>query len=91
MNKFHIVKQMRNNEDSIITIRGEEPIVATLNFKTKYIKEQRYGKFTILRDCILMFSWTDNKFRNIKIKDILDVKPLTSVLNNPSPEIVIDG
>ena len=91
MNKFNIVKQMRANEDSVVTIKGEEPIVATLNFKTKYIKDQKYGKFTILKDCILMFSWTDNKFRNIKIKDIRDIKPLSATLNNPSPEIKIDG
>lgn len=92
MNKFQVVKQMRNNGDSIINLGGgKESILATLDFSEKYIRKQRSQRFTILKDCILLFSWTDNRFKNIKVTDIKSVLPLSKILNNQSPEITIDG
>lgn len=92
MNKFQIVKALRNNGDSIITLFGDkEPIGATLEFNEKYIKKQRSQRFTIQKDCILLFSWTDNGFKNIKVRDIKSITPLSAILKNPSPEIKIDA
>ena len=92
MNKFQIVKQLRANGDSIITLAdGKEAILATTDFSERYIKRKRSQRFTILKDCILLFSWTDDKFKNIKVRDVKSILPLSKMLNNPSPEITIDG
>lgn len=92
MNKFQIVKQLRANGDSILTLgNGKEAILATTDFSTKYIKRKRSQRYTIQKDCILLFSWTDDGFKNIKISDIKAITPLSKILNNQSPEITIDG
>ena len=92
MNKFQIIKALKNNSDSIITLFGDkEAICVTTDFSERYIKRKRSQRFTILKDCILLFSWTDDKFRNIKIRDIKSITPLANLLRNPSPEITIDG
>lgn len=93
MNKFQIVKALRTNGDSIITLFGDlEPIGATLDFSERYIKRKRAQRFTILKDCILLFSWTDDSFRNIKVKDIKSILPLASLLKNqPPPELKTNG
>ena len=82
MNKYHILKMMQNNGDSILTLKGEEDIVATTDFDNKYIRRKKYGRFPIIKNAILMFSWTDYKFRNISIDIIRNIKPLSSILNN---------
>lgn len=92
MNKFQIVKALKSNGDSIITMFGDkEAICATTDFSARYIKRKRSQRFVILKDCILLFSWTDNSFKNIKIRDIKAITPLANLLRNPSPEIKIDG
>lgn len=92
MHKFHAIKQLRFNGDSIITLGGgQEAILATTSFSERYIKRKRSQRFTMLKDSILLFSWTDDKFRHVKVQDIKTITPLSKVLNNISPEIVIDG
>jgi hypothetical protein len=92
MNKFQIVKQLRNNGDSILTLKdNKESILVTTDFSARYIKRKKSQRFTILKNCILLFSWTDNGFRNIKISDIKNITPLSVILKNPSPEIKIDA
>ena len=76
MNKFQIVKALRNNGDSIISMFGDkEAILATTDFSARYIKRKKSQRFTIQKDCILLFSWTDNGFKNIKIRDIKSIRP----------------
>lgn len=75
---------MQNNGDSVLTLKGEADIVATTDFSTKYIKRKRYGKYTIEKGAILVFSWTDDKFRNINVEDIKNIKPLSDLLGNVS-------
>jgi len=92
MNKFQIVKALRLNGDSIITMFGDkEAILATTDFSERYIKRKRSQRFTILKDCILLFSWTNDMFKNIKVRDIKHILPLSAVLKNPSPEIKVDA
>lgn len=86
------MKQLRNNGDSIVTLKGDkEAICATLDFSERYIKRKKSQRYTIQKDCILLFSWTDNGFKNIKVHDIKSIQPLASLLRNPSPEIKIDA
>ena len=82
MNKFQVLNLMRTNGDSVLTLLGDSDIVATTDFSNKYIKKKKFGKFTIQKDCILLYSWTDDKFRNIEFKKIKVIKPLSSILGN---------
>lgn len=82
MNKFHILTYMRSNGDSILTLGGGEAIVATTDFSTKYIRDKKYGRFNIKKNQVLIFSWTDDKFRNLEIELIKNIKPLASLLRN---------
>ena len=82
MNKFHILTYMRKNGDSLLTLAGDETILATTDFSTKYIKDKKYGRFNIKKNQILVFSWTDDKFRNLEVETIKNVKPLGLLLKN---------
>ena len=84
MNKFSCLKMLQANGDSVITLKEEPAIVGTIDFSTKYIKEKRHGKYTMEKNSILLFSWTDDKFRSINIKDIKSIKPLSELLGNVS-------
>ena len=77
---------MNYNGDSVLTLKGEPDIVATIEFDTEYIKRKKYGRYPIVKNSILMFSWTDDKFRNIEIDKIKSIKPLSSILNNVRSE-----
>ena len=87
MNKFHVIKQMRFNGDSTLTLRGEDAIMATTDFSSRYIKRKKYGRFTMLKNCILVYSWTDDKFRNVEVNSIIGIQPLSALLQNKAPEV----
>jgi hypothetical protein len=86
MNKFSCIKILKNNGDSILTLTNEPDICATIDFSTKYIKDKRYGRYAIEKNAILVFSWTDDKFRNIEVKNVKSIKPLSEILNNVGKE-----
>jgi len=77
MNKFHILTHMRKNGDSILTLKDEDGIVATTDFSTKYIRDKKYG-----RNQVLVFSWTDDRFRNLDVETIRNIKGLHTLLGN---------
>jgi 3-methyladenine DNA glycosylase Tag len=75
--------------------KGEEPrikhrldICATTNFDSKYIKALKKRKFNTNGN-VLVFSWTENKFRIINPRDVSNVTPLSAILKNESPKIEI--
>jgi hypothetical protein len=78
---------MENNGDSILSLYDEPAILATTDFSTKYIKDKRFGRYPIKKEYLLVFSWTDDKFRNIEIKKIKSIKPLSDVLNNTREQL----
>lgn len=82
MHKFQCLKLLETNGDSTLTLRNEPDIVATTDFSTKYIKNKRFGKFPIEKKSILVFSWTDDCFRNISVENIKSIKPLSATLRN---------
>jgi len=82
MNKFHILTYMKSNGDSVLTLKNEDDIVATTDFSTKYIRDKKYGRFIIRKNQILVFSWSDDKFRNLEIDVIKNIKPLSLTLRN---------
>lgn len=86
MNKFSCIKILKNNGDSILTLDAEPDVCATIDFSTKYIRDKRYGRYALEKNAILVFSWTDDKFRNIEVKKIKSIKPLSDILNNAGKE-----
>lgn len=82
MNKFNVLTYMRKNGDSFLALTGGEDIVATTDFSTKYIRDKKYGRFNIKKNQVLVFSWTDDRFRNLDVETIRGVKALGTVLNN---------
>jgi len=90
MNKFQVVKALRNNGDSVITIHGYPDIgfLVTIDFSERYIKRKRSKRYTIQKERILLFSWTDDSFQQVKVADIKTILPLAKILNNTKPEQV---
>jgi len=86
MNKFHILTHMRKNGDSFLSLTDGSDIMATTDFSTKYIRDKKYGRFIIKKNQVLVFSWTDDRFRNLTVEDIRNVKPLSSLLRNVRDE-----
>lgn len=86
MNKFQCIKLLDNNGDSIIGLKGEEDICGTIDFSTKYIRDKRFQRFKLEKNKILVFSWTDDKFRNIEISLVKNIKPLSDILQNKGRE-----
>jgi len=83
MNKFYAVKSLRENGDSILCLQGdEEDIAVTTDFSARYIRRKRYSKFSIQKGSLLVFSWTDDKFRNIELTKVKKIIPLSRILGN---------
>lgn len=77
---------MKENGDSQLILRGEDAIVATIDFNNKYIKREKRGKYQIQKNSILLFSWTDYEFRNVEVDKIKSIKSLNSILGNVANE-----
>ena len=86
MNKFQCIKLLEHHGDSIIGLKHEEDICATIDFSTKYIRDKRYQRFKLEKDKILVFSWSDDKFKNIPVVNIKNIKPLSDILQNVGRE-----
>lgn len=84
MNKYTALKTLNTNGDSTITLNREDPIVATVDFSTPYIKikKARSPRLNIDKNSILVWSWSDDKLRAISVAAIKNIKPLSEVLRN---------
>lgn len=91
MNKFYALKQLKANGDSQVLLKNGEGILVTTDFSEKYIKNMKYSRFTMQKTAILVFSWTDNKFRQINTIDIKKIVPLSAILKNKPPEVEYNG
>ena len=82
MNKFQSLTILERNGDSIVTIKGEGAIGATTDFNNKYIKSKRFTKLPRDKQSILVWDWTNDKFRVIDVTNIKTIKPLSELLGN---------
>lgn len=62
-------------------------ICCTTNFNNDYIRSLKKRKFNT-NGGVLVFSWTENKFRILDPSMVSDIKPLSSILKNVSPKII---
>jgi hypothetical protein len=91
MMKSQFLDKMREAGDAIITYRS--PVskklkynVCTLDFNScEYIKEKNQKKsITVKKECILLFCWDTDSFRQINISAVTNIQPLGTVLRNRS-------
>jgi hypothetical protein len=86
MNKFQILSILKNNGDSILTIKGEEAICATTDFSTKYFKNKKFIKIPKDKNLISVWSWTDDAFKVIDVTNVKIIQPLSELLKNTPAE-----
>ena len=79
------VKEGKN--PSMPALKHRLDIGATTNFDNKYIKALKKRKFNTNGN-VLVFSWSENKFRIINPRDVQNITPLSAILKNESPELI---
>jgi len=85
IHKKKAIYKLREFGDAIITIIGEtgkREIAATIDFDNKYIKSIRKYKRFQFKGNILVFNWTDNIFEAIPTRTIVNIEPMSGILNN---------
>jgi len=89
MMKSLFLEKMASAGDAVITYRS--PVskklkynVCTLEFNScEYIKEKNKKKnITVKEDCILLFCWDTDSFRQINIEAVTNIQPLSTILRN---------
>jgi len=89
MMKSLFLEKMESAGDAVITYRS--PVskklkynVCTLEFDScEYIKEKNKKKnITVKEDCILLFCWDTDSFRQINIEAVTNIQPLSTILRN---------
>lgn len=89
MVKSLFLSKMEEAGDAIITYRS--PVsrklkynVCTLDLEScEYIKDKNKKKnITIKEDCMLLFCWDTDSFRQINIDSVKNIQPLGTVLKN---------
>ena len=87
--KSLFLEKMASAGDAVITYRS--PVskklkynVCTLEFNScEYIKEKNKKKnITVKEDCILLFCWDTDSFRQINIEAVTNIQPLSTILRN---------
>ena len=67
--------------DAIITV-DKEDICVTIDFKNKYIRSRGKRPWPGKSGKIVVFSWTDNRYRLIEPLEVFKVTPLSTILRN---------
>ena len=89
-NKFDVVKYLKINGDSIVSLKDNEHHCVTTDFNNKYVKSRNTKKIPMEKSKVLVFSWTANEFINLSVADITKIVPLSEILKNEGmPEGVI--
>ena len=87
--KSLFLEKMESAGDAVITYRS--PVskklkynVCTLEFNScEYIKEKNKKKnITVKEDCILLFCWDTDSFRQRNIEAVTNIQPLSTILRN---------
>jgi len=86
--KFILEKELKTNPDAQPQYKLD--IGCTTNFNNEYIRKLRKRKFNTNGN-VLVFSWTENRFRIIAPHMVTNVTPLASILRNESPEVRYNG
>lgn len=80
MYKNRLVKLLKEQGDSTLILKGEDPIVATSDFRNKYIRA--HGHMKLPDKGVLVWDWTNNRKRVINPESVIRAIPLSKTLNN---------
>jgi len=81
MRKGTVISRFKSNPDQVLSLKGKEAILATTDFRTKYIRRFRRPMIPKTGD-ILVFDYSHNRFEKINANNITNMNPLAQVLNN---------
>lgn len=83
INKKRALYLLNEYGDAIVDFVGrKDSIVVTSDFNNKYIRSIKRTQRFSLKGNILVFSWTDNEFTILPIKEVRNITPLANVLGN---------
>jgi hypothetical protein len=75
--------QLLKAEDAVLTMwNGDEVAVCFKCMHVPYIKRKNNKFVKCPKDEILVWSWTDDKLITLKYREVKEVTPLQSILNN---------
>lgn len=88
--KQEFIKQMEIVDDGCIHFKSavsgkEKYTMGTLNFETKYVRDKLSNLKTNKPksdDCVLIFSWDTDSFKQIDPTSVIKIEPLSSILQN---------
>jgi hypothetical protein len=75
-----LIEYFNEHNDVCINFNKTRPIVATIDFNNKYI--EKFNKPKKERGKLLVFSWTEWKYRLVDVQTIKSLFPLSQVLQN---------
>ena len=86
MDRKVLESKMASFGDAVVTYRSKvskklKYNVCTSNFDNSYIQDKR-NVVKVSDDCILLFCWDTNSYRQINVHDITGVQPLGASLRN---------
>lgn len=83
MTKNKALALLGQSGDAIVSLnKATEHIAATIDFKNRYIKGRGKRPWPGKSGKIVVFSWTDNRYRLIDPAEINKITPLSSILRN---------
>lgn len=87
MNKFQLIGFLKRHGDVIVTTKDEDDgDLVTVDFSPKHIrakgKPHQISNLKALKNNILVFSWTKDKFIELNPKTVVSTVPLQNVLRN---------
>ena len=83
MEKNRVLALIGQAGDAIVSIRKEpEAVAVTIDFKNKYIRSKGKRPWPGKSGKVVVFSWTDNRYRLLEPADIQKITPLSTILRN---------
>lgn len=84
MNKKVVINKLKQNGDSVITLRGEPDTgyLVTTDFENAHIRSVKRTERFELKNRVLVFNWTLNKTEAIDCAMIMSIEPLSTILKN---------
>lgn len=86
MDRDTFIQKMESFEDAVVTYRSAvskklKYNVCTSNFENSYI-QSRNKTVKVNEDCVLLFCWDTNSFRQINVESVTGVQPLGAAMRN---------
>jgi hypothetical protein len=86
MDRKVFIEKMAAYGDAVVTYRSVNSKklkynVCTPDFDNEYIQSRR-NSVKVNKDCVLLFCWDTNSYRQINPKAVTSIQPLATILRN---------